>query len=226
VSSRSREPLVLLGLALAALVVSGIGPRDRGTWWLEGFPVIVAAPLLVLTARRFPLTPLVYRLLFVHALILVLGGHYTYAEVPLGFWVRDWLGLERNHYDRLGHVAQGFVPAMVAREVIVRVAMQPRADGGLRRGWLGFVVTCVVLAISACYELLEWWSALLFGAGAEAFLGTQGDEWDTQWDMFLALCGAIAAQLLLARRHDRELAAVPVSPRRPDDDRPDAKEVP
>jgi putative membrane protein len=195
----SREPALLLGVGLGLLIVSGIAPRDRPTWWLEVFPVLIAVPLLVVTRRRFPLTPLAYRLIFVHALILMLGGHYTYAEVPLGYWVRDWLHLSRNHYDRLGHLAQGFVPAIVAREVLVRCTP-------LRGGWLFFVVTSVVLAISASYELVEWLTAIVFGQGAEAFLGTQGDEWDTQWDMFLALVGALASQLLLRRTHDRELA--------------------
>jgi putative membrane protein len=195
-----REPLVLLGLALLLLIFSGIGPKDRFTWWLEVAPILVAVPVLVLTARRFPLTPLAYRLLFLHALVLMLGGHYTYAEVPPGFWFRDLLGLARNHYDRLGHLAQGFVPAILAREVLRRKT--PIES----RGWLFFLVTCVVLAISAAYELLEWLAAITSGSAAMAFLGTQGDVWDTQWDMFLALCGAIAGELLLARRHDRELA--------------------
>lgn len=199
-NSRRREPLVLSGLALLLLVLSGIGPKDRFTWWLEVAPILVAVPVLVLTARRFPLTPLAYRLLFLHALVLMLGGHYTYAEVPLGFWFRDLLGLARNHYDRLGHLAQGFVPAILVREVLRRKT--PLSS----RGWLFFLVTGVVLAISAAYELLEWLAAITSGSAAMAFLGTQGDVWDTQWDMFLALCGAIAAQLLLARRHDRELA--------------------
>jgi putative membrane protein len=177
-----------------------MGPKDRFTWWLEVAPILLALPVLVLTARRFPLTPLAYRLIFVHALILMLGGHYTYAEVPLGFWVRDLLGLARNHYDRLGHVAQGFVPAILVREVL------RRKTPIVSRRWLFFLVTCVVLAISAAYELLEWVAAVTSGSAAMAFLGTQGDVWDTQWDMFLALCGAMAAQLLLSRRHDRELA--------------------
>lgn len=198
----ARESLVLLGLALLLLVVSGIGPKDRFTWWLEVAPVLVAVPVLVLTARRFPLTPLAYRLLFLHALVLMLGGHYTYAEVPLGFWFRDVLNLARNHYDRLGHLMQGFVPAILVREVLRR--RTPIAS----RGWLFFLVTCVALAISAAYELLEWLAAVTSGSAAMAFLGTQGDVWDTQWDMFLALCGAIAAQLLLSRRHDRELAVL------------------
>lgn len=182
--------------------MSGVGPKDRFTWWLEVAPVLVAVPVLVRTARRFPLTPLAYRLLFVHALILMLGGHYTYAEVPLGFWFRDLLGLARNHYDRLGHLAQGFVPAILVREVLLRKS--PVRS----RGWLFFLVTCVVLAISAAYELLEWLAAITSGSAAMAFLGTQGDVWDTQWDMFLALCGSIAAQLLLSRRHDRDLSSL------------------
>ena len=194
-----REPLVLLLLAALALAASGIGPYDRATWWMEVFPVLLGAPVLVVTYRRFPLTPLTYRLLFLHALILMIGGHYTYARVPVGFWVQEALGLARNHYDRLGHFAQGFVPALLAREVFLRASP-------LRRGgWLFFFTCCFALALSVCYEFLEWWTALLGGSAADAFLGTQGDPWDTQWDMFLALCGAFAAQLLLGRRQDLEL---------------------
>ena len=201
-----REPAVLLATALALLAVSGIGPRDRFTWLLEVAPILIGIPILVATRRRFPLTLLVYRLLFLHAVILMVGGHYTYAEVPAGFWVRDALGLARNHYDRLGHFAQGFVPAIVAREILVR-------RSPLRPGrWLFFLVTCVCLAVSATYELIEWWTAAATGEGATAFLGTQGDPWDTQWDMFLALLGALSAQLLLARRHDRAMAHVRSSP--------------
>jgi putative membrane protein len=197
-----REPAVLLATAVAFLAVSGLGPRDRFTWFLEVAPILIGIPILVATRRRFPLTPLVHRLLFLHAVILMVGGHYTYAEVPAGFWVRDALGLARNHYDRLGHFAQGFVPAIVAREILVR-------RSPLRPGrWLFFLVTCVCLAVSATYELIEWWTAAATGEGATAFLGTQGDPWDTQWDMFLALLGALSAQLLLARRHDRQLAAL------------------
>ncbi len=202
---RRREPLVLLVVALALLVASGIGPHDRLTWFLEVAPVMVGAPLLVATARRFPLTPLLYRLLLLHASILMLGGHYTYAEVPLGEWVKDLLGLARNHYDRLGHLAQGFIPAILAREVLLR--RTPLAPGA----WLFVLVASVCLAFSACYELVEWWSAVLLGADASAFLGTQGDPWDTQWDMFLALAGALAAQLLLARPHDRQLERLAAS---------------
>jgi putative membrane protein len=197
---RRLSALLLLGLTLLALAVSGIGPHDRTTWWLEVFPVILGIPLLIATRRRFPLTPLLYVLLFVHALILMLGGHYTYARVPLGFWAQDLLDLGRNHYDRLGHFAQGFVPAILAREILLR--RTPLRPGG----WLFFLVCSVCLAFSACYEFFEWWAAVIGGSAADAFLGTQGDVWDTQWDMFLALLGAIMAQLLLARLHDRQLA--------------------
>ena len=195
----TREHIALLGAIVALLILSGIAPRDRLTWVLEVTPVIIAAPLLASTYRRFPLTPLLYRLIVLHAIILMVGGHYTYAEVPAGYWVSDLLGLARNHYDRLGHFAQGFVPAMIAREVLLRrTPLRPGA-------WLFFLVACVCLAISALYELIEWWSAVVLGQGADAFLGTQGDPWDTQWDMFLALVGAIVAQLALGRVHDRSL---------------------
>jgi putative membrane protein len=198
VSGRELRGLLVVGAA--ALLVSGIAPHDRLTWLLEVAPILIAVPVLVATARRFPLTPLAYRLIFVHALILMLGGHYTYAEVPLGDWVADALGLARNPYDRLGHLAQGFVPAIVVREILIR-------RSPLRPGkWLAFLVVCVCLAISAAYELVEWWSALLGGENADAFLGTQGDQWDTQWDMFTALVGAIAALALLGRYHDRQIA--------------------
>ncbi len=186
-------------VALAALVVSGLGPADRATWVLEAVPVMIALPVLVLSFRRFPLTPLLYVLLLVHGLILLLGAHYTYAEVPPGFWVRDWLDLSRNPYDRLGHIAQGFIPAILAREIFLRLS--PLARGG----WLVLCVTSVCLAFSAFYEMLEWWVAVLSEQGAEAFLGTQGDVWDTQWDMFLCLIGALVAQLSLSRLHDRQL---------------------
>jgi putative membrane protein len=195
-----REPAVLLALALALLALSGVAPYDRTTWVLEVFPILIAAPLLALTARRFPLTPLAYRLIFVHACILMLGGHYTYARVPLGFWLQDALHLARNPYDRLGHLAQGFVPAIVAREILLR--RSPLVPGK----WLLVLVTAVCLAVSACYELVEWWAAVAGGSAADAFLGTQGDVWDTQWDMFMALVGAVSAQLLLAGEHDREVA--------------------
>ena len=198
-SAPRREPWILLALVAVALIRSGIGPHERGTWLLEVLPVLIGVPILLATGRRFPLTPLVYRLIFLHALILILGGHYTYARVPLGFWVQDLLDLSRNHYDRLGHLAQGFIPAILAREVLLRTSP-------LRPGrWLFTLVTAVCLAFSAFYELVEWWAAVIGGSSAESFLGTQGDVWDTQWDMFLALIGALSAQLLLARRQDREL---------------------
>ena len=191
--------LALLLLGAIALVISGIGPADRTTWWLEIFPILLAVPVLVYTRNRFPLTPLVYVLIFVHALILMLGGHYTYAKVPLGFWMQDWFGFARNHYDRIGHFAQGFVPAMVAREILLRRSPLTRGK------WLFTIVTALCLAISACYEFVEWWAAVLGGSAADAFLGTQGDVWDTQWDMFMALIGAVTAQIVLSRLHDRQI---------------------
>ena len=197
---RDRQPLLLLAAALIVLGLSGFSPKDRITWALEVFPVIVGAPILVLTYRRFPITSLLYRLLFVHALILMLGGHYTYAEVPAGYWVQDLFDFERNHYDRLGHFAQGFVPAILAREILIRCS--PLAGSK----WLPVLIVSVCLAFSAFYELIEWWGALTLGQSATAFLGTQGDVWDTQWDMFMALIGAISALVLLSRLHDLELA--------------------
>ena len=200
IEAGGREPILLLAIALAALIVSAIRPYDWVTWLLEVTPVLLAIPLLLATYRRFRLTPLLYRLLLIHALILILGGHYTYARVPLGFWVQDLFGLARNHYDRLGHLAQGFVPAILAREVLLRTSPVRRG------GWLFFLVTCVCLGFSAFYELIEWWTALIGGDGATAFLGTQGDVWDTQWDMFLALLGAVTALVTLSRWHDHDLA--------------------
>lgn len=189
----------LLLLVLAVLAWSGWQPKDLFTWFLEVAPVLIGLPLLALTFSRFPLTLLAYVLLAAHAVILMVGGHYTYAEMPLFNWLRDALELSRNHYDRVGHVAQGFIPAIVAREILLRCSP-------LRSGkWLFFLTTCVCLAISALYEFIEWWVALASGDEAVAFLATQGDVWDTQWDMFLALCGALASQLLFARLHDRQL---------------------
>jgi putative membrane protein len=200
VRSDDRLPLACLLVALGATALSGVGPKDRGTWLMEVAPTLLAAPVLVLTHRRFRFTSLVYVALAVHACILALGGHYTYAEVPLGFWVRDALGLARNHYDRVGHLAQGFIPALVTRELLLRTSP-------LRPGkWTFTLVALACLGISACYEFVEWWAALLLGQGADAFLGTQGDPWDTQWDMFLALVGALLAQLTLARTQDAQLA--------------------
>ncbi len=198
---KRREPAVLLALLAVALVLSGLQPHDRFTWFLEVAPVLIGVPILLATYRRFPLTPLAYRLLFLHALVLIVGGHYTYAEVPLGFWLKNAFGFARNHYDRIGHFAQGFVPAILAREIL-------RRKVGLRAGgWLFFLVTCVCLALSACYELFEWATAVATGSKAPAFLGTQGDPWDTQWDMLWALIGALTSQLLLARFHDRQLVS-------------------
>lgn len=195
-----REPVVLLAIAVVCLVASRIGALEPGTWVLEVFPIFIAVPVLVATARRFPLTPLAYRLILVHTLILMVGGHYTYAKVPLGFWAEHVFHLARNDYDRIGHFAQGFVPAIITREILLRTSP-------LRRGkWLAFLVTCVCLSVSACYEFIEWGAAVVGGSSADAFLGTQGDVWDTQWDMLTALIGAIVAQLLLSRVHDRQLA--------------------
>jgi putative membrane protein len=205
-NTQAREPLVLAAIAVIALALSGINPYDRLTWVMEVLPVLIAIPLLIGTYEQFPLTPLLYRLILLHAMILMLGGHYTYARVPLGFWVQDLFHLARNHYDRLGHLAQGFFPAMIAREILIRTS--PLKPGA----WLFFVVVCVCLAISAFYELIEWWSALIYGEAATDFLGTQGDTWDTQWDMFLALVGAVAAQLTLARTHDRDLRRLLAEP--------------
>ena len=198
------ERLLLLALTATALVVSAGISSDRFTWFLEVVPVLIGTPLLIASARRFPLTPLLYRLLFLHALVLIVGGTYTYAKVPLGFWLQDLLHLERNPYDRIGHLMQGFVPAILAREILLRTSP-------LRPGrWLFVLVTCVCLAFSAFYELIEWRVAVASGAAADAFLGTQGDPWDTQWDMCCALIGALAAQVLLAGVHDRQLDALPV----------------
>ncbi len=191
---------VLVLVTLSGLLITGIAPLERSTWWLEVAPVVVALPILFWTRKRFPLTPLVYGLIAVHAVILMVGGHYTYAKVPLGFWAQHLFDFSRNPYDRLGHFVQGFVPAIVAREILLRCTPLQRG------GWLSFIVVAICLAVSACYEFIEWWTALIAGEGAAAFLGTQGDVWDTQWDMFMALVGAMAAVLLLSRAHDRALA--------------------
>jgi putative membrane protein len=195
-------PAALLAVVVLALVASGLRPYDRLTWFLEVLPVLVAVPLLVATHRSFPLTPLVYWLIALHSLVLILGGHYTYARVPLGFWIQDWFDFARNHYDRIGHLMQGFGPAIIARELLIRTS--PLAPGK----WLFTIVLFTILGISATYEFIEWATALASEEAAAAFLGTQGDPWDTQWDMFLAGCGAIAAQFLLERPHDRQLAVV------------------
>ena len=199
-AGRRRLCLVLLVGVMAALVFSGIKPHDALTWLLEVLPVLIAVPIMIATYRRFPLTPLLYVLIALHALVLIVGGHYTYARVPLGFWMQDWFDLTRNHYDRIGHFMQGFVPAIVARELLLRTT--PLRPGA----WLFTIVTLSILGVSALYEFTEWWAALAGGSAATDFLGMQGDVWDTQWDMFIALCGAIVAQLTLGSVHDAQLA--------------------
>lgn len=202
---RRREVAVLLALLVLAMLISGIAPKDRRTWLLEEAPVFVGVPILIATRRRFPLTPLAYRLIFVHALLLVVGSHYTFSDVPFGLWLRDALGLARNHYDRIVHFIGGFAPAIVGREIL-------RRKTTLRGGWLSFLVALGCLGGSAFYELLEWWAAALTGAQASAFLATQGDVWDTQWDMFLGLIGAVAGLIAFTRRHERELALLSRDP--------------
>ena len=199
-SSTARWPAVLLALVLAVLVWSGIRPFDFLTWVLEVLPAIVGIIILAVKWRTFPLTPLVTTLIALHMMILAVGGHYTYALVPAGDWARDTFALSRNHYDRVGHLAQGFVPAMIARELFLRLGVVAR------RGWMNFLLVSICLAISATYELIEWSTALIIGEKSDSFLGTQGDVWDTQTDMFLAGIGAICALAFLSRRHDRQLA--------------------
>ena len=201
-ASSKRFHLSLLIIGVAILAWSAWKPHDYFTWILEVFPAIIAGVVLTAIYPRFRFTSLVYILILIHAAILMIGGHYTYAEMPLFSWLRDEFHLARNYYDRLGHVAQGFVPAIIVREILIR-------NGVVRgRRWLFFIVCSIALAISACYEFFEWWVAVASGSGADAFLATQGDVWDTQWDMFMALCGAIVAQLTLAGVHDRQLRAL------------------
>ena len=193
------EPLTLVIAGLVLLGITAIHPHDYTTWWMETAPIFIALPILVATYKSYTLTPLTYRLLFVHALILMVGGHYTYAEVPLGYWMEDWFGFVRNDYDKIGHVAQGFVPALLFRELLLR-------SSPLKRGKLLFtLVTACCLAISATYELIEWAAAISMGQGADAFLGTQGDPWDTQTDMLMALIGAICGQMALGKIQDGQL---------------------
>jgi putative membrane protein len=203
VDSRRKRPstydIVLLAIVTAVFVWSAISPHDRFTWLLEVFPVLLGVPVLVYLYPRFRFTPLVTTLIAVHAVILMVGGKYTYAEVPFGFWMARTFHFTRNHYDRIGHFAQGFVPAMIAREVLIR-------RSPLRGSrWLPFFVVCFCLALSALYELIEFWTAIATGSASDAFLGTQGDPWDTQWDMMLALIGAIVALTFLGFWHDRQL---------------------
>ena len=196
----SAYELVLLGSMVVLLVWSGIHPHDRFTWWLEVAPIFIGVPVLVWLYPKLRLTPLTYSLIWVHCLILMLGGHYTYAQVPLGFWMERLFGFTRNHYDRIGHFAQGFIPAVLAREIFIRSSPLGRSR------WLPFLVVCFCLAFSALYELIEFWTALSAGGAATDFLGTQGDVWDTQWDMQMALIGALVAVATLSRVQDRQLA--------------------
>ncbi|OYT98722.1 MAG: hypothetical protein CFE40_07805 [Burkholderiales bacterium PBB1] len=210
----TRSALFAYATALVALLVaSGIDAYEQFTWAMEVAPVFIALPLMLATHRRFPLPPLLYALIALHMWVLMLGGHYTYARVPLGFWMEDAFGFTRNHYDRIGHLMQGFVPAIVAREVLLR--RTPLSAPAMRGGWLFLVVTSICLAFSALYELIEWGAAEAMGAGADDFLGTQGDLFDTQKDMFCAWVGAMAAQWLLARWHDRQISRLPVRPAPP-----------
>lgn len=198
--------LIAAALIVIALAVSAIHPFDRLTWLMEVMPVLIALPLLAYTYRRFPLTNLLYCLIFIHALILIGGGTYTYARVPVGNWVQDLLSLARNPYDKLGHFWQGLVPALVAKEILLR----GKYVSGQKM--LAFLSICVAMAISAWYELIEWWAALIMGQGADEFLGTQGDQWDTQSDMWLAFLGATVAMVLLAGLHNRQLRQFEESP--------------
>ena len=192
----------LLFTALALVFVwSAIAPYERFTWWLEIFPILIALPVIFLSYKNLQFTRLAYFLMLVHAIILLVGGHFTYAEVPLFNWLRDTFELSRNYYDRVGHFAQGFVPAIIAREILIKKS--PLKSGS----WLFFITCCICLSISVVYEFIEWWTAVLEGGAADAFLGTQGDVWDTQWDMFCALIGAIAAQASLTRLHDKLINA-------------------
>ncbi|MDD4911735.1 MAG: DUF2238 domain-containing protein [Sideroxydans sp.] len=195
----TNEPLILLILGIALLALTAIHPHDYATWWMETAPIFIALPILVVTYKTYTLTPLLYRLLFLHAVILMVGGHYTYAEVPLGYWMQDWFGFARNNYDKIGHLAQGFIPAMLFRELLLR-------SSPLKQGKLLFtLVVASCLAVSASYELIEWAAAEMMGQGADAFLGTQGYAWDTQSDMLMALIGAIIAQVVLGKVQDKYL---------------------
>jgi putative membrane protein len=201
--SREHFELALLIAVVAILAWSGWRPHDTFTWVLEVSPAIIGLGVLAATRGRFPLSRLLLVLIAIHMGILMVGGHYTYAEVPAFDWLREPFGFARNHYDRVGHFAQGFVPALIAREILLRVS--PLRPGRL----VGFLALCVAMAISAWYELLEWWVAAATGSAADAFLGTQGDPWDTQKDMLLAGIGAVVAMTLMVRLHDRSLARLP-----------------
>lgn len=195
-----KYPIVFSICTLFIIIVSFILTYDTFTWILEVFPIFIGFPILFFTYKKFPLTNLLYFLLIIHFIILAIGGIYTYSKVPLGFWMQDWFGFERNNYDKIGHFAQGFIPALLTREILLRTSP-------LKKGkWLNFIVVSICLAISALYELIEWWTAVAQGASADAFLGTQGYEWDAQSDMFLALIGATIALLALSKIHDKKLS--------------------
>lgn len=192
--------LTLLLIVMGALIVSGIAPFDRATWVMEVAPVLIVMPILIATRQRYPLTTLLYVLIAAHSLVLIAGGAYSYARVPLGFWMQDIFAVDRNPYDKIGHFMQGFVPALVAREILLR------GDYVRGRRMVAFVCICIAMAISACYELIEWAAAISMGQGADEFLGTQGDPWDTQSDMFMALIGSSTAMAFFTGSHDRQLA--------------------
>ena len=197
--SRENSLILAMLVLLLVLAVSAIHTYDRTTWFMEVAPIFIALPVMVATYSRFPLTTLLYVLIFFHALVLIAGGHYTYARVPPGFWMQDMLSLGRNPYDKIGHFMQGFVPFLVTREILLRGRYMTS------RRMAAFLSVCVAMAVSAWYELIEWWSALAMGQGADEFLGTQGDPWDTQSDMLFAFIGAIAAMILLSRLHDSQM---------------------
>lgn len=193
------KKIIWLAIFLVVLVWSGIYPKDQLTWFLEVLPALIGVVVLIISRKSFRLTPLLYIFILGHSIILMVGGHYTYSEVPLFDYFKEWFGFERNNYDKLGHLAQGFVPALIAREIIIRKNIIPFPF------WRFFFIVCFCLALSAFYELIEWWVAIIVGGDAEAFLATQGDIWDTQSDMGLALLGAILSLLTLSKLHDRQL---------------------
>jgi putative membrane protein len=207
VNGRQQNILSIAAITLViVLIVTCLHPYDRATWLMEVMPVLIVLPILVWSYRRFPLTNLLYFLIFIHALILIGGGSYTYARVPLGFWVQDLFSLTRNPYDKLGHLWQGLVPSMLAKEILWRGRHVATPDDTHSGKMISFISICIAMAISAWYELIEWWSALLMGQGADEFLGTQGDPWDTQSDMFMAFIGATVAMVIVARWHNRQIA--------------------
>ena len=202
-TGQERMFAALLGILVLLVALTGLAPYERSTWLMEVAPVLIVAPVLVATYRRFPLTPLLYALIFIHAIVLIVGGAYTYARVPFGFWLQDLFSLTRNPYDRIGHFFQGFVPALLAREFLIR---KGRVES---RRLVSFLAVCFAMAVSAWYELIEWAAALILGQGADAFLGTQGDVWDTQWDMFMCFIGSTSAMLFLARIQDQQMEKLP-----------------